>query len=261
MAVRVGSGAERVILCLGFSDKVDSKIRTRSGGRSVRLVRLPSAREPRTYTVHAGVWSGGRSVFLVRLPSAGQVRSGGRSVWPVRLPGSHRDAVRRSVSPAGPVAWEGTTGMRSGSRLVRSVRLPEKPRGCGPAVGRSGWSSCLENIEDAVRRSVGPAGPTVMGTHGDAVQRSVGPPGPAALGSQRDAVRNCSGTRISPVGQISVAVWASHAHSASKLFSSFQVVGVLLTGPMLASIACHLWLYVIWACASLAMRRLHSIGT
>jgi hypothetical protein len=41
MGIRVGSGAERVILCLGFSVKGNSKLRTRSGGRSVRLVRLP----------------------------------------------------------------------------------------------------------------------------------------------------------------------------------------------------------------------------
>jgi hypothetical protein len=113
MGVRVGSGAERVILCLGFSVKVNSNyIRGRAVGQSA--------------------WSGCMS--------------------------NHRDAVRWSVGPAGPAARE--------------------PQGCGPVVGRSGWSGCMGTTgmrsdgrsvrlvrlygrqlnRGAVRRSVGPAG-------------------------------------------------------------------------------------------------------
>jgi hypothetical protein len=40
-----------------------------------------------------------------------------------------------------------------------------------------------------------------------------------------------------------------------------HVVAFFPTGPMLASIACHLLLYLIWAYASLAMGRPHSDGT
>jgi hypothetical protein len=136
MGVRVGSGAERVILCLGFSVKVNSKLRARSGGRLVRLVRLPS-RELRTYTQGCG-------------PAVG------RSTWSgcPRLAGCG-PAVGRS----GRSGCLGAIGMRSGGRSVRLVRLPGEPRGCGSAFGRSGRSACLGNHKDAVRRSVGPAGP------------------------------------------------------------------------------------------------------
>jgi hypothetical protein len=157
MGVRVGSGAERVILCLGFSVKVNSKLRTRSGGRSVRLVRLLS-RELRTYMQGCG-------------PAVG------RSTWSgcPRLAGCG-PAVGRS----GRSGCLGAIGMRSGGRSVRLVRLPGEPRGCGPAVGRSGRSACLGEPQGwgpAVGRS-GWSG--CLGNHKDAVRRSVGPAGPAA---------------------------------------------------------------------------------
>jgi hypothetical protein len=57
-----------------------------------------------------------------------------------------------------------------------------------------------------------------------------------------------------------VSEWgARHAHSQES--SSFQIVAFFPTGPVLASITCHLLPYLIWACASLAMRRPHSDGT
>jgi hypothetical protein len=90
--------------------------------------------------------------------------------------------------------------MRSGGRSVRLVRLPGEPRGCGPAVGRSGRSACLGEPQGggpAVGRS-GWSG--CLGNHKDAVRRSVGPVGPAAIGN--DAVQyKLLGTTISLTGE------------------------------------------------------------
>jgi hypothetical protein len=86
MGVRVGSGAEHIILCLGFSVKVNSKLHTRSGRRSVRLVRLPSRVGTMYIRCRGVVW---RSVGPPGPAALG---------WP--------GAVRRSVGLAGPAALD-----------------------------------------------------------------------------------------------------------------------------------------------------------
>jgi hypothetical protein len=116
-------------------------------------------------------------------------RAVGRSAW-VRLPSRELRTYMQGCGPAvGRSTWSGclrlagcgpavgrsgrsgclgAIGMRSGGRSVRLVRLPGEPQGCGPAVGRSGWSGCL-----------------------------------GAIGMR---LETALGTRISPVGMISVAV-------------------------------------------------------